>query len=157
MPLSTDLVTCPYNRCHQIRPDRIQYHLVKCSKQHPEADMVVCPYNASHHVKREEEAVTGTLTMFCLHLTLYSCAQMHVRHCTDREVIELQKFRSSITIPGQHGCLENPPTYGSAALFRQRLREVYSSDSEDDGAQVPPSNRRANRRAASPFTVSTSE
>ena len=28
-----NLIECPYNRAHQIRPERMQYHLIKCRKQ----------------------------------------------------------------------------------------------------------------------------
>ncbi len=90
-----NLVTCPYNPCHQIRKERIQYHLLKCAKvrgrgerafradltaglpslpyqQHPHMPMVICPYNASHHVPVSEEAV-------------------HIASCKDRRIVELQK------------------------------------------------------------------
>ena len=60
----SQLLTCPYNPSHKIAKDRIQTHLVKCRRNHPEADLVVCPYNASHHVPRPEE-------------------QFHVTSCSD--------------------------------------------------------------------------
>ena len=49
------LLTCPYNSSHKITMDRIQTHLVKCRRNHPEADLVVCPYNANHHMPKPEE------------------------------------------------------------------------------------------------------
>ena len=48
-------ITCPYNPSHQITQERIQTHLVKCRRNHPEVDLMVCPYNASHHVPKPEE------------------------------------------------------------------------------------------------------
>ena len=51
----SQLLTCPYNSSHKIAKDRIQTHLVKCRRNHPEADLVVCPYNASHRVPMPEE------------------------------------------------------------------------------------------------------
>ena len=30
--MADELITCPYNKFHQIRPSRIQYHLLKCKK-----------------------------------------------------------------------------------------------------------------------------
>ena len=91
------LVTCPYNRAHQIRPERIHYHLVKCAKQHPEADLVICPYNATHHVQPADEHV-------------------HLLKCPDRRIVEIQKYRFNDPLPGEHGDLSNPRVYGSAFI-----------------------------------------
>ena len=69
MPLCSweKTLTCPYDPSHPITIDRLQLHLVRCRRSHPEADLVVCPYNASHHVPRPEE-------------------QFHVTSCPDRKV-----------------------------------------------------------------------
>merc|ERR1712241_1653167 len=71
----SQLLTCPYNPSHKIAKDRIQTHLVKCRRNHPEADLVVCPYNASHHVPRPEE-------------------QFHVTSCQDADRRSLPEAKS---------------------------------------------------------------
>ena len=92
-----DLISCPYNPCHQIKPSRIQYHLIKCARQHPHLDMAVCPYNATHHVPRARE-------------------QEHIIECPDRRIVELQRHRFNQPLPGQHGNLSNPLVYGSSLI-----------------------------------------
>jgi hypothetical protein len=51
-PPLQDFVRCPYNMNHNVRFDRIQYHLMKCKKNYPDADFTICPFNASHHIPR---------------------------------------------------------------------------------------------------------
>ena len=83
-------ITCPYNPAHQITVERIQWHLVKCRKNHPASDHVVCPYNASHHVPKPEE-------------------QYHISTCSDRKIVELAKYSWAMDRAGQHGNLSMPP------------------------------------------------
>jgi len=90
-----DLVTCPYNKFHQIRRSRIQYHILKCKKNYPDIELVVCPYNATHQFPEHEK-------------------RGHLLHCRDRRVLEMQRY--SDPIAGRHGYLLNPPFYGSAEL-----------------------------------------
>jgi len=82
-------VTCPYNPAHQITIERIQWHLVKCRKQHNTSEFIVCPYNASHHVPKPEE-------------------QYHLQTCSDRKIVELARYKLSLDRPGQHGNLSMP-------------------------------------------------
>ena len=77
-------VTCPYNPSHQITRERIQTHLVKCRKNHPDTDIDICPYNASHHVPKPE-------------------LQFHVTQCPDRKIVELAKYSWAMDKPGNHG------------------------------------------------------
>ena len=83
-------ITCPYNSAHQITIERIQWHLVKCRRNHPTSDHVICPYNASHHIPKPEE-------------------QYHMSTCPDRKIVELAKYSWAIERPGQHGDLSMPP------------------------------------------------
>lgn len=69
--------------------DRIQFHLVKCRRNHPDTDHVICPYNASHHIPKPEE-------------------QYHISSCPDRKLVELAKYSWAMDKPGQHGYLEKP-------------------------------------------------
>ena len=52
MASNTTFVTCPYNEHHSVRLDRMQYHLMKCQKNYPDADFAICPFNATHHIPR---------------------------------------------------------------------------------------------------------
>ena len=59
-----ELVTCPYNMAHQLRPDRLVRHLVICRKESLSSStspsykialaIKICPYNASHHVHKAD-------------------------------------------------------------------------------------------------------
>lgn len=50
-------IICPYDRSHEIRRGRFQFHLQKCRKNHPCDEMVQCLYNASHVIPKVEEQV----------------------------------------------------------------------------------------------------
>lgn len=82
-------ITCPYNPSHQITVERIQFHLVKCRKNHAGSDLKVCPFNASHHVPAPEE-------------------EFHMKTCSDRKVVEMEKYSWSMQQPKQHGHLKLP-------------------------------------------------
>jgi len=82
-------ITCPYNPSHQITVERIQWHLVKCRKNHPSSDHIVCPYNASHHVAKTEE-------------------QYHISTCPDRKIVELSKYSWAVERAAHHGNLSMP-------------------------------------------------
>ncbi|KAM7292538.1 hypothetical protein ISCGN_025676 [Ixodes scapularis] len=92
------LVTCPYNAAHQVKSGRLQIHITKCRKAHPEMDLKPCPYSAEHMVPASEfyhhmhtcplnttverfltEATTlaafftrfsGTVSLFCFRFTM---------------------------------------------------------------------------------------
>lgn len=49
-----DLIECPYEKAHMIRACRMQYHLIKCRKQHDATEFVTCPFNARHEVYKVE-------------------------------------------------------------------------------------------------------
>lgn len=48
------LLTCPYEPSHRISRKRLQVHLTKCRKNHPNAKKEVCPFNATHMVNEQE-------------------------------------------------------------------------------------------------------
>lgn len=91
------LITCPYNESHQIRPERMQYHLVKCKKQNPDISLTVCPYNATHLLRHLEELD-------------------HYQKCPDKVVAEIQKNRFNAAVAGNHGNLDGPLVYGSSSI-----------------------------------------
>ncbi|XP_015113039.1 gametocyte-specific factor 1 homolog [Diachasma alloeum] len=46
------LVICPYDPAHEILKSRLQFHLVRCAKNHEFQDKEVCPYNAVHIIDK---------------------------------------------------------------------------------------------------------
>eukprot|EP00094_Tigriopus_californicus_P000316 TCALIF_00305-PA protein Name:"Similar to GTSF1 Gametocyte-specific factor 1 (Macaca fascicularis)" AED:0.75 eAED:0.75 QI:0/0/0/1/0/0/2/0/292 len=148
-------VTCPYNESHQILPHRIQYHIIKCAKNHPEMDMAICPYNATHHIPRSQEL-------------------LHLQDCPDRDAIELQKFRVNDLIPGPHGQLNKPVVYGSSLIpFEGEVRhssrptgdwrgfEGQFDHEDDDSFDLDPEDREVRdiideKHATSKFSPPTS-
>ena len=66
-------ITCPYNISHQITEGRLQRHLVKCRRNHPNADVVICKFNSSHHIPSHEE-------------------KSHLQTCKDRKLVEKMKY-----------------------------------------------------------------
>lgn len=91
-----NLVTCPYNKFHQIRRCRIVYHLLKCEKNYPDINLIVCPYNATHRIREAEE-------------------KSHLVNCPDRRIVDVQRYDE----PHRHGYLINPPFYGSSRIFER--------------------------------------
>ncbi|XP_021371503.1 uncharacterized protein LOC110462051 [Mizuhopecten yessoensis] len=49
-----EMIECPYDKVHMIAAKRMQYHMMKCRRNHPGADFAVCPYNARHEVRKPE-------------------------------------------------------------------------------------------------------
>lgn len=56
-----DTVICPYEKCHVIRRERIQFHLVKCARAHPDIILEKCPFDVTHRIRVEEMAVSREL------------------------------------------------------------------------------------------------
>lgn len=48
------LVICPFDKSHLILRSRIHYHLIKCSKNHPNCNKVICPYDATEYIDPDE-------------------------------------------------------------------------------------------------------
>lgn len=62
LPGYDKMVVCPYNKSHMILKSRIQTHLVKCEKQHPEIKLETCPFDITHRFRPEEKAVSIQLS-----------------------------------------------------------------------------------------------
>ena len=54
MAFNEKMIRCPYDPMHVMREDRLQYHLVKCRKQHPDKKFEICPYNVTHQLPQEQ-------------------------------------------------------------------------------------------------------
>lgn len=59
-----ELVTCPYDPSHRLRPTRYHLHLKKCAVQHPEKQYHICNLNFTHHVPPEKIKVGKLLSLF---------------------------------------------------------------------------------------------
>jgi len=99
--------TCPYEPSHQITIERIQSHLVKCRRNHPNSNHVICPFNASHHIPQPEE-------------------RFHLANCPDRRIVELDKYSWAVE-DSQHGYLKLPPESSS-----NRIHDLEVEDWERD-------------------------
>ncbi|CAG9790617.1 unnamed protein product [Diatraea saccharalis] len=53
-PQPNQLVTCPYNKAHQVEHYRMHIHLQKCRKQHPNCNKSTCPIDSTHIVNDVE-------------------------------------------------------------------------------------------------------
>jgi len=102
-------ITCPYNPAHQITVERIQTHLVKCRRNHPDTEIVICPYNASHHVPKAEE-------------------QYHCSVCPDRKIVELAKYSWALDTPGCHGDLDPPLPPVISNISRAEVQKIMTKD-----------------------------
>uniref|UniRef100_A0A1B0G8S2 CHHC U11-48K-type domain-containing protein n=1 Tax=Glossina morsitans morsitans TaxID=37546 RepID=A0A1B0G8S2_GLOMM len=43
----SNLLQCPYEKSHQILESRMQFHLIRCQRNHPNAPKGVCPFNVT--------------------------------------------------------------------------------------------------------------
>uniref|UniRef100_A0A1B6GSR0 CHHC U11-48K-type domain-containing protein n=1 Tax=Cuerna arida TaxID=1464854 RepID=A0A1B6GSR0_9HEMI len=60
MPVAGDegyekMVICPYDKAHEIRLGRMQFHLDKCRKNFPNTEMIRCPFNSIHLIPKVEQ------------------------------------------------------------------------------------------------------
>uniref|UniRef100_A0A336LTP1 CSON004393 protein n=1 Tax=Culicoides sonorensis TaxID=179676 RepID=A0A336LTP1_CULSO len=49
-----NVISCPYNKSHQILPHRMQTHLTKCAKNYPEIKLEKCPFNITHRFSQAD-------------------------------------------------------------------------------------------------------
>lgn len=111
-----DLIACPYNFSHQIRPERFQYHLLKCQANNPDIILLVCPFNACHHFRKSDQVE-------------------HITNCPDRGIYEIQKYQFSKAIPGQHGNLATPSAFGSS-IYRDELLDPQNAGRPQPNSQI---------------------
>lgn len=65
---------CPYDRSHVIMKSRMQAHLIKCSRNHPELKLERCPFDITHHIRRED-------------------MQQHMETCAGRETFDTYRYQ----------------------------------------------------------------
>ncbi|XP_075155477.1 gametocyte-specific factor 1 homolog isoform X2 [Haematobia irritans] len=73
-----DLLSCPYDKHHQILRSRMQVHLTRCRKNHLNEKKVTCPFNVTHVLNEPE-------------------LEFHVTVCTERKTFE--HFRNEVKAP----------------------------------------------------------
>ncbi len=91
-----DFIECPYDPSHQITPQRIHYHLVKCQKNHPDTILILCPFNASHRIREDRK-------------------EEHIRVCPDKkysEVFRANETRNDVTMN-----FWEPPLFESESAY----------------------------------------
>lgn len=103
-------VECPYNKAHQVPKLRLQYHLVKCRRQYPDANIKVCPFNATHIMPVPE-------------------FELHLKACSDRNLIEGQKYNVH---SAEHGELGNPSFHPNVPTESWSSDESSESDQETE-------------------------
>ena len=54
--MEQELIECPYDHHHKVRPDRIEAHVMKCqyNTKHIDKGFVICPFNFKHHMPKSE-------------------------------------------------------------------------------------------------------
>lgn len=60
LPGYEDTVICPYNKSHIILRERIQFHLVRCRRSHPNIKLETCPFDLVHRMRKEDLEVSFT-------------------------------------------------------------------------------------------------
>jgi len=94
MPFVEKKLTCPYDRNHQILPERMQRHLMLCKRQHPHVNLRICPWNSTHHVTQDKY-------------------ERHTEICRDRKIVE----NSDVVVHAYHN---HPGGVGGASSVASR-------------------------------------
>ncbi|XP_034838953.1 gametocyte-specific factor 1-like [Maniola hyperantus] len=53
-PAPHQLMSCPYNKAHQVEHYRMHVHLQKCRKQHKDCNKATCPFDSTHVINDVE-------------------------------------------------------------------------------------------------------
>jgi len=69
---------CPYDPNHELLPERMAQHLVKCRRQHPHVKKEICRFNSTHHVDPEN-------------------MKKHLKYCRDADLVTKTKIISGVT------------------------------------------------------------
>ncbi|XP_045456367.1 gametocyte-specific factor 1 homolog [Melitaea cinxia] len=72
-PSPNQLVSCPFDKAHQVEHSRLHFHINKCKKQHRNSQKVTCPFDSTH--------IIGSI-----HL------DHHVQTCPKRFILDSQKY-----------------------------------------------------------------
>ena len=108
MAFNEKMIRCPYDPMHVMREDRLQYHLVKCRKQHPDKNFEICPYNVTHQLPQEQ-------------------IEDHIKNCSNSK-----HFRQNTISPENHVYLANPPILGSSAIPDENDHNESNHDNSNE-------------------------
>ncbi|CAH0698286.1 unnamed protein product [Spodoptera exigua] len=72
-PQPHDMISCPYNKAHQVEHYRMHIHLQKCRKQYPNSGKINCPFDATHIVNEVE-------------------INYHISVCPKRDMLDTQMY-----------------------------------------------------------------
>jgi len=67
---------------------------------------------------------------------LQSEERYHLAHCTDRRIVELEKYSWAMERPGKHGNLETPPARPDEPHLYQEEEEEEDWDREMRGKKI---------------------
>lgn len=103
LPGYDSTVICPYNKCHVILKSRIQTHLIKCGRQHPEIKLETCPFDMTHKFRAEEKDVrffNSNFGLLFLKLKIFWFKQKHIEECPSRENFDRYVYSIGTSKPG---------------------------------------------------------
>lgn len=87
---STDMMICPYDVTHKVKPSRYQIHIANCAKIHSDSHKTTCPFNAQHRPESGE-------------------LNHHILSCECRSTVDRQLVASDNAYRGHTGV----PSYNS--------------------------------------------
>lgn len=119
-------VMCPYDKSHIILRSRIQNHLIRCARNHPDIILERCPFDSTHHLRPEEK-------------------EAHILSCTSRATFDEYRYtmlekkkvespESAAAVQLPHAAISeeswddiNVPTYDPQLYVQQApvLRNLY--------------------------------
>lgn len=117
LPGYDETVICPYNKCHVILKSRIQTHLVKCAKQHPEIQLDTCPFDITHKFRPEDKIVRFLWNIRLHFYILCVCSfplaiQTHIETCPSRDNFDRYVYSIGTNNASQSsGSQPKAPTY----------------------------------------------
>ncbi|XP_073835401.1 gametocyte-specific factor 1 homolog [Musca autumnalis] len=127
-----DIIECPYEKHHQILRSRMQVHLVRCRKNHPNEKKVTCPFNVTHVLNEPE-------------------LEFHLSCCAERTTFE--NYRNTEPAPTRPTIPPPMPQYQSEDNWDDENVPSYNPQAYAANADVlrtikgaPPSQRKAFRK-----------